>query len=177
MRKTHSLLRFLALRSWWLKPLAALVAVSFVAVTTHAQTTLGTQTLTLIAEPDGLLYSLPSSITLSKAGTNFNHEAATVTIQYRARTTATSGTGSITVEATSDFVCVGGGSCSAAPSASSGALVYTCTGATLGSGCARNTNNQHGRCNERRQCDSGGILHGRGKPLHNGRSQHSDDEF
>jgi hypothetical protein len=136
MRKTHSLIRFVGLRSWWLKPLVALLAVSFVPVMTHAQTTLGTQTLTLIAEPDALLYSLPSSITLSKAGTNFNHEAATVTIQYRARTTASSGTGSITVEATSDFVCVGGGSCTSAPSASSGALVYTCTGATLGSGCA-----------------------------------------
>jgi len=102
----------------------------------HAQTTLGTQTLTLIAQPDGLLYGFPNSVTLSKAGTLFNSYTGAVTIQYRARTTAATGTGSITVKASTDFVCASGGPCITTPPTAGDALTYTCTGATLGSNCA-----------------------------------------
>lgn len=133
MSKTHSLFRFISFG--WLNLLSALVVVGFAPTTAHAQTTLGTQTLNLIAEPDGLLYWIPGSITFSKTGTVFDSYTSSVTIQYRARTTAISGTGSITVKASADFVCASGGPCIAAPPSAGDALSYTCTGATLGSNC------------------------------------------
>jgi hypothetical protein len=132
MSETHSQLA----RVRRLSLLAVLLAFGSVPVSTHAQTTLGTQTLTLIAQPDGLLYGFPNSVTLSKAGTLFNSYTGAVTIQYRARTTAASGTGSITVKASTDFVCASGGPCITTPPTVGDALTYTCTGATLGSNCA-----------------------------------------
>jgi hypothetical protein len=73
--------------------------------------------------------SVPSSGSLTKSGTTFSTFTSSVTMNYRARTTS-SGSGSITVKATSDFTPAGG------PSISSGALAYTCGGATLGTACA-----------------------------------------
>jgi hypothetical protein len=119
-----------------LSSLFALVAISLIPLAGHAQTTLGLQTLTLVAQPDGLLYGFPSSLTLTKSGTIFATYAGSLTIQYRARTTVSSGTGSITVKASSDFTCASGGPCIATPPSTGDALSYTCTGATLGSNCA-----------------------------------------
>lgn len=117
--------------------LAALIAISFVPSNANAQTTtLGTQTLTLTTQPNGLLFGFPSSLTLTKAGTLFDSYAGTITIQYRARTTLLTGTGSITVKATADFACASGGPCIATPPTSGDALTYTCSGATLGNNCA-----------------------------------------
>jgi len=89
----------------------------------------------LITQPDGLLYGFPNALTLSKAGTLFGSYTGTVTVQYRARTTAATGTGSITVKMTTDFTPTGGPSVATPPTAGD-ALTYTCTGATLGSNCA-----------------------------------------
>lgn len=119
-----------------LRGLFALVAIALIPLPGHAQTTLGLQTLTLVAQPDGLLYGFPSSLTLTKTGTVFATYAGSLTIQYRARTTASSGTGSITVKASTDFTCASGGPCIATPPSTGDALSYTCTGATLGSNCA-----------------------------------------
>ena len=88
--------------------IAGLIAVGLVPMNAHAQTTLGTQTLNLITQADGLLYGFPNSVTLSKVGTLFNKYTGTATIQYRVRTTAITGTGSITVKASTDFVCASG---------------------------------------------------------------------
>jgi hypothetical protein len=132
MSETHSQLPWVRRLSL----LAVLLAFGSVPMSTYAQTTLGTQTLTLIAQPDGLLYGFPNSVTLSKAGTLFNSYTGAVTIQYRARTTAATGTGSITVKATTDFVCASGGPCITTPPTAGDALTYICTGATLGSNCA-----------------------------------------
>jgi len=101
----------------------------------QAQTTLGTQTLNLNAQPDGLLYGFPGSLTLTKAGSLFNQYTGSMTVQYKARTTITTGTGSITVKATTDFVCASGGPCIATPPTTGDALKYTCTAATLGTNC------------------------------------------
>lgn len=116
--------------------LFALVALGLVPLASHAQTTLGVQTLTLVAEPDGLLYGFPNSLTLTKTGTVFATYAGSLTIQYKARTTASSGTGSISVKASTDFACASGGPCIATPPSTGDALSYTCTGATLGTNCA-----------------------------------------
>lgn len=94
------------------------------------------QTLTLNLEPAGLLYSVPASATLTHTGTTFSAFTGTVTLNYRARTTASSGGGSITVKATKDFTCSSGGPCIATPPSTGDALTYTCSGATLGTGCS-----------------------------------------
>jgi hypothetical protein len=119
-----------------LRGLFALAAIGSIPLAARAQTTLGVQTLTLDAQPDGLLYGFPSSLTLTKTGVVFATYTGSLMIQYRARTTAGSGSGSITVRASSDFTCASGGPCIATPPSAGDALSYTCTGATLGSNCA-----------------------------------------
>src|ERR1700733_13023917 len=116
--------------------IAGLIAVGLLPVKAYSQTTLGTQTLNLTTQPDGLLYGFPNSVTLSKAGSLFNQFTGTVTIQYRARTTVSTGTGSITVKASTDFVCASGGPCIATPPTAGDALTYTGSAATVGSNCS-----------------------------------------
>lgn len=107
------------------------VVLMLASVRTCAQT----QTLTLNLEPAGLLYTVPSSVSLTHAGTVFSAFTGAVTLQYRARTSA-SGSGTITARATSDFPCASGGPCIATPPTAGDALTYTCTGATLGTNCS-----------------------------------------
>ena len=116
--------------------LAGLMALNLLPTVLHAQTTLGVQTLKLVTQPDGLLFGFPASLTLSKTGTLFNSYTGSITIQYRARTTATTGTGSITVKASTDFPCASGGPCITTPPSAGDALTYTCTAATLGTNCS-----------------------------------------
>jgi len=101
----------------------------------HAQTTLGTQTLSLTLQAAGLLYTVPVSIALTHTGTTFTAFTGAVTLQYRARTSA-AGSGTITAKATTDFTCASGGPCIATPPTSGDALTYTCSGATLGTNCS-----------------------------------------
>jgi hypothetical protein len=135
MSHTRLQSRFIDLPARPLKLLATLVVFGFAATSAQAQTTLGTQTLSLNAQPAGLLYWFPSSLTFTKTGTVFDSYTSTITIQYRARTTTIVGTGSITVKASADFVCASGGPCIATPPSPGDALNYTCSGATLGSNC------------------------------------------
>lgn len=94
----------------------------------HAATATTTQTLT--ASIGALAkVSVPSGLTLSPTGTFFSPFTAAMTMNYRARTTA-SGGGNITAKATADFTPSGG------PSISSGQLTYTCSGATQGTACS-----------------------------------------
>jgi len=107
-----------------------------VPVCSHAQTTLGTQTLSLTLQAAGLLYNVPASVALTHAGTVFNSFTGAVTLNYRARTTPATGSGTITAKATTDFTCASGGPCIATPPTAGDALTYTCTGATLGTNCS-----------------------------------------
>lgn len=101
---------------------------------THAQST--TQTLQATISPRGDLFIITPSVALTKAGTIFNNYVSTaVSIQYRARTTQTSGSGTITLKVTSDFSPINGPSVGTPPSAGD-ALKYTCSGATLGTNCS-----------------------------------------
>ena len=84
-------------------------------VSSYAQTTLGTQTLSLTLQAAGLLYNVPASVTLTHTGTTFIAFTGTVTLNYRARTTASTGSGTITAKATTDFTCASGGPCIATP--------------------------------------------------------------
>ncbi len=87
----------------------------------------GTQSLSAMVHPVGTI-SVPASATLSSSATNFQSFAGSVTIAYRARTSAAGG-GNITLSVSGDFSPQGG------PSVAAGALAYTCGGATLGTGC------------------------------------------
>jgi len=101
----------------------------------RAQTTLGTQTLSLTLNAAGDLYGFPSSVTLSKVGTVFTSYTGSLTVEYKVRTSST-GSGSITVYASTDFPCASGGPCIGTPPSAGDALTYTCSGATLGSNCS-----------------------------------------
>lgn len=74
--------------------------------------------------------SVPASVTLTSTGTVFSPYAGSLTLRYRVRSTP-SGTGAtITLQPTGDFSPSGG------PTISSGGLIYTCSGATLGTPCS-----------------------------------------
>ncbi|MGA3326800.1 MAG: hypothetical protein ABSF45_20230 [Terriglobia bacterium] len=105
-------------------------------VGSYAQTTLGTQTLSLTLHAAGLLYTVPASVTLTHVGTTFTTFTGSVTLDYRARTTTSTGSGTITAKATTDFPCASGGPCIATPPSAGDALTYTCSGATLGASCS-----------------------------------------
>jgi len=121
----------------WVAALGLSAVVMFlVPVGSYAQTTLGTQTLSLTLQAAGLLYSVPASVTLTNTGTTFAAYTGAVTLDYRARTTASTGSATITAKATTDFVCASGGPCIATPPSAGDALTYTCSGATLGTNCS-----------------------------------------
>jgi hypothetical protein len=91
----------------------------------------GTATQTLSAQINAISkLSVPASLTVTHTGTIFAAYAGNLIVSYRARTTASTGSGSLTVKATADFSPTGG------PSIASGQLTYTCTSATLGSACS-----------------------------------------
>jgi hypothetical protein len=106
---------------------AMLLAAAAVAPT-NGSTGTGTQSLTATFSPQGSLI-VPSTATLTSAVTTFQPFTGPLTVSYRARTTPAGG-GSITVNVSSDFTPAGG------PTVTGGALQYTCSGATLGTGCS-----------------------------------------
>jgi len=88
-----------------------------------------TQTLSVQINAIGKL-SVPASLTVTTAGTTFVAYSGNLTVSYRARTTASTGSGSLTLKATADFSPSGG------PSIATGQLTYTCSAATLGTACS-----------------------------------------
>jgi hypothetical protein len=117
-----------------LVPLAVWGTLLLAPIRLEAQT-LMTQTLQAVISPLGGLFSFPNSVTLTKTGTAFRNFTGSLAIQYRARTTQSSGGGTITVQATSDFTPAHGPSIASPPSVGD-ALRYTCSGATLGTNCS-----------------------------------------
>jgi len=87
-----------------------------------------TQTLAANISPYGAL-SVPGNVDLRSPNTKFGTMSGSLTVSYWARTSS-SGGGSVTVQAGSDFSPSGG------PSVSS--VTYSCSGATLGTGCSGN---------------------------------------
>jgi len=84
------------------------------------------QTLSASVSPNGKL-SLPASVTLRSSDTLFGGLAGALTLSYWAQTSS-SGGGSITVQANTDFSPAGGPAVSA--------VTINCSGATLGAGCS-----------------------------------------
>ena len=121
-------------RSWLRMILVGLFLVATPMTTLHAQTT--TQTLQANISPLGGLFAITSPTTLTKTGTVFStYTSGAVSIQYRARTTQTTGSATITAKVTSDFSPTLGPSVATPPSAGD-KLAYTCSGATLGTNCS-----------------------------------------
>jgi hypothetical protein len=91
----------------------------------------GTTTQTLSAPINAIgKLSVPSSLNLTSAGTTFVAYAGNLIVSYRIRTTAATGSGSLTMRATADFSPAGG------PSIAGGQLTYTCSAASLGVACS-----------------------------------------
>jgi len=118
-----------------LAPLMALTALLLAPTGLQAATLTTTQTLTADISPEGGLFSFPNTVTLANAGTTLSNFTGSLSIQYRERTTQSTGGGSITVKATADFTPSGGPSI-ASPLSTGDALNYTCSGATLGTNCS-----------------------------------------
>ena len=107
-----------------------LAVLLFLPLPCHCQNT-GQQTQGLTAQLNAYAeLSVPGAATLTHIGATFQPFTGTVSINYRARTTAASGSASLTLKATSDFSPAGG------PSVSAGHLSYTCTSASLGTPCS-----------------------------------------
>jgi hypothetical protein len=116
-------------------PLVACGTLLLAPIRLQAATLTTTQTLKAVISPLGGLFSFPNSVTLTKTGTTFTNFTGSLTIQYDARTTQSTGGGSITVKATSDFTPTGGPSIASPPSTGD-ALTYACSGASLGTNCS-----------------------------------------
>jgi hypothetical protein len=111
-------------RSWRLGVLVAFIPALLSAAT-------GTTAQTLSANIAAIAkLSVPGSLTMTQSGTTFVGYAGNLTVSYRARTTASTGSGSLTVKATADFSPAGG------PSIASGQLTYNCSSASLGGACS-----------------------------------------
>ncbi len=113
--------------------LSALVTLLAMPACMEAQT--ASQTMQANISPLGLLYNFSNSVALSKAGTVFNTFTGSLTFNYRARTTKSTGAGSITVKATADFSPAGGPSIGTPPTTGD-KLTYTCSSASLGTPCS-----------------------------------------
>src|SRR5436189_6273595 len=107
--------------------LALALAVSAIPSEAPAVTLTATQSLTATLSPIGKV-SVASTATLTTTGSLVPYTLA-LPVNFRVRTTP-GGSGSITVQGTSNFTPAGG------PLISAGNLTYTCSGATLGTACA-----------------------------------------
>jgi hypothetical protein len=120
-----------------LAPLVAVVALLVAPVCSQAQTTLGTQTLYLTLQNAATMTVSPSSVGLTHTGTAFSNytSASSITVSYWIRTTPSTGSGNVQVQA-AEFTPTGAGG--PVIGSSGGPLTYTCSGATLGTNCSGN---------------------------------------
>ncbi|MGO4882524.1 MAG: hypothetical protein ACLP59_17075 [Bryobacteraceae bacterium] len=110
----------------WTAPFVCLL--TLVMIPASGSTGTASQSLTATISPVGSV-TAPASASLTSGATTFQPFKGGLTVSYQARTTPVGG-GSITLNVSSDFSPAGG------PSAASGALTYTCSGATLGTACS-----------------------------------------
>jgi hypothetical protein len=89
----------------------------------------GTQTLSPTIGALGKLSVVQSSVSLTHSGTIFANFTGTVTVRYEVRTTISTGSSALTLQAASEFAPGTG------PSIAGGDLTYTCSGATAGVSC------------------------------------------
>jgi len=123
-----NILRFPAARV----PVAVVVLYGFLIPPAGVKAATSTVSNSLKATIDALGdLSVPTSVSLTHAGTVFNSFSGSVTVQYLARTTAAGG-GNLTMKVTQDFQTGG-------PSVAGGDLTYVCGAAGLGTACGAST--------------------------------------
>lgn len=120
-----------------LAALVAVVALLVAPVCSQAQTTLGTQTLYLTLQNAVNMTVSPTTVSLTHTGTTFSNytSASSITVSYWIRTTPSTGSGNVQVQA-AEFTPTGTGG--PVIGTSGGPLTYTCSGATLGTNCSGN---------------------------------------
>jgi hypothetical protein len=96
--------------------------------------TTGTTSVTVTVAAEGSLEVNTATTALANVGTIFNAYTGTTNLTYKIRTTKTGGTGSITLEVTSDFSPANGPSVATPPTAGD-ALTYVCTVSAPGTAC------------------------------------------
>ena len=118
-----------------LAPLVAVVALLVAPVCSQAQTTLGAQTLYVTLQNAVKMTVSPSNVSLTHTGTAFSNfsSASSITVSYWIRTTPSTGSGNVQVQA-AEFTPTGQGG--PVIGSSGGPLTYSCSGATLGSNCS-----------------------------------------
>jgi len=113
----------------------SLVALTLLLATSlaHAQlgSSTGTTTVTVVVGAEAAL-TVAATPNLTSTGTNFSSYTGTTNLTYFIRTTASGGSGSLTLKVTTDFNCAAGGPCVATPPTTGDALSYTCTVANPG---------------------------------------------
>jgi len=117
--------------------LAVLFLAGFGAISAFGQTFAGTGTTSLSVNvgAEAAIAITTSTTTLANSGTLFASDyTGTTSFTYKVRTGASSGTGSIVLQITSDFNGTGGPSV-ASPPTSTDLLKYSCTVAASGSAC------------------------------------------
>jgi hypothetical protein len=119
--------------------LAVAVVVLFTTPAVHAQfAASGTTTLQVTVAAEAALQVTTATTTLTAVGSIFNNYTGTTNLTYKIRSTAATGTGSITLKVTADFNPAGGPSVGTPPSAGD-ALTYTCAVAAPGTACSGST--------------------------------------
>lgn len=109
-------------------PVLALGLILMLPVSGPSVVVTATQTLNAAISPKGKV-SVSPAISMVNSGTAFSTYTGSLPVQFYIRTSP-GASGTITVQATSDFSPAGG------PLVTSGDLTYTCTGATLGTACS-----------------------------------------
>jgi hypothetical protein len=111
------------------------IGVTLLAFAAQAQfNTTGTTSVAVTVAAEASLQVNTATTTLANVGTIFNAYTGTTSLSYKVRTSKTGGTGTITLEVTSDFSPASGPSVTTPPTAGD-ALTYTCTVSAPGTGC------------------------------------------
>lgn len=102
----------------------------------------GTTTVSVAVAAEAAIQINTATTTLTNVGTIFNNYTGTTSFSYKMRTTKVGGSGTITLQVTSDFSPANGPSVATPPTAGD-ALAYTCTVAS-GTACAGSINSSTG---------------------------------
>jgi hypothetical protein len=94
----------------------------------------GTTSMSVTVAAEAALQVNTATTTLANVGTIFNAYTGTTNFTYKVRTTKVAGTGTITLQVTSDFSPANGPSIATPPTAGD-AMTYTCTTTAPATGC------------------------------------------
>lgn len=116
----------------------ALVTLAFAPAAFGQAIATGTTTVTVTIGAEASINIANGTTPLSETGTSFSNFTGATNFNYQIRTSQSSGTGSITMEVTSDFSPSGGPSVASPPNAGD-KLTYTCSGSGLSAPSACST--------------------------------------